>query len=220
MWYRRAAADNHSDARTALKRLRGEVRHHKGHRCNLSTSIILIAVLTAPAFAQSDPFQSNPGPAAPAALAAPKPAARAIRPPPEPEPAQPPPTPVVVPPPPLAPSTSTTNFDGKWVGTYTCGPSSRGDPGFVHAKQATVHEGHMESMAGLQGQPGSLHLSGTIGTTGAITLIGEGNAFSPGVRGARFTALLNGSFQSAVSFKAHGLNGDRTCDLVLGRVGD
>jgi hypothetical protein len=173
-------------------------------------SILTLVLLTGPAFAQSDPFQSNPGPAAPAA---PKPAVRAIRPPPEPEP-------VVVPQPPPAPPISVKNFDGTWIGTFTCGPMPRGDPGFVHAKQATVHEGRMEIFSGLQGQPGSLHLNGTIGTTGALTLTGDGIASIPGARGAPFAVLLNGSFESAASFKAHGLEGARTCDLVLSRVGN
>jgi hypothetical protein len=172
-------------------------------------SILMLVLLTGPAFAQSDPFQSNPGPAAPAA---PKPAVRAIRPPPE-------PIPVVVPQPPPAPPISVKNLDGTWIGTFTCGPTSRGDPGFVHAKQATVHEGHMELVSG-QGNPGSFHVSGTVGTTGAVMLTGEGIAMSPAVRGKPFTILLNGSFESAASFKAHGLVGDRTCDLVLSRVGN
>jgi hypothetical protein len=179
------------------------VHYQKRRQCSPSTSILVMAILTARAFAQSDPFQSNPGPAAPAAS---KPALHL---PPEREPV------VVAPQPPPA---AVSNFDGNWAGTYTCGPTLRGDASFVQTVLATVREGHMELVRGQQGNPASFHIDGLVGTSGAVKLLGEGISNLPGVPHNPFAIVLDGSFEAGGSFRAHGLHGKRTCDLVLGRV--
>lgn len=173
-------------------------------------AVLMMALLTEPAYGESDPFQSNPGPAPQLAPAAPKPALRAIRPPPEPEPV------IAAPQPPPAPVST---FDGTWAGTSTCGPTGSGEPGFVRAMVATVHEGHMELVVGRQGDPGGQHMAGLVERNGVIKLIGDGVSAVPRHRGERYAIVLDGSFEAGRTFRAHGQQGGRTCDLVLGRSG-
>ena len=82
------------------------MRYSRLRQCCRVAAILLAPLMTGPVFAQSDPFQSNPGP--PPAPMAPKPPSRAIRPPAEPEPAVSAPQPPV--PAPSAP------FNGSYKG--------------------------------------------------------------------------------------------------------
>jgi uncharacterized caspase-like protein len=132
-----------------------------------------------------------------------------------PPPAEPKPV-VVAPQSPPAPPVSAETFDGKWAGTYTCGPTRRGDAGFVQPILATVHNGNMEIAVGRPGNPGSHHMAGAVAKNGAVKLVGEGVSNLPGTSGYQYAIVLNGSFEAGI-FKAHGLHGNRTCDLQLSR---
>jgi hypothetical protein len=107
-------------------------------------------------------------------------------------------------------------FDGKWLGTYTCGPTRRGDAGFTQPILATVRDGNMEMSVGRQGNPGWHHMAGAVAKNGTIRLVGEGVSNLPGASGNQFAIVLNGSFEAG-NFKAHGVHGNRTCDLQLSR---
>jgi hypothetical protein len=75
----------------------------------------------------------------------------------------------------------------------------------------------MEMAVGRQGNPGWHHMAGAVAKNGAVKLVGEGISNLPGASGNEFAIALNGSFEAG-TFRAHGLHGNRTCDLELSRA--
>ena len=132
----------------------------------------LTVFLATTTFAQSrDPFQSDPGPAPPAAEAPrPHPVSRPV-PRVAPEREAPPSAPAMMSLP-SAPNPAT-RFDGIWVGTFDCGATARLST-FEVQRTAVVKDGRIEIVSGAAaGAPGSWSVAGTLTPDGSVSLSGE-----------------------------------------------
>jgi hypothetical protein len=187
---------------------------------SLPLSIVIVCAVLAPsvAFSQADLFQSDPGPAPPAAVEAPraKPVSRLV-PRVAPKREEPPATaPVVAP----QPSSSAAKFDGIWVGPFNCGAMGR-LPAIQFEKTAVVKDGRIEIVSGAAaGTPGFWSVAGTVASDGSIELSGETiSAGRPGTPPAgqhvmhRFSGRVVGDQFTADDLE----HSNRGCKLTMSR---
>jgi hypothetical protein len=84
----------------------------------------------------------------------------------------------------------TTRFDGKWQTTVSCEPS-RGALGFSYRFISEVRQGNFHGLRGVEGQPSSLLIDGTINDDGTARLYAAGKTgskeFVPGTDTAKGT---------------------------------
>ena len=144
-----------------------------GNSLFLSIAIGCAVLAPSGAWSQtSDPFQSDPGPAPPAAVEAPPGLKPVSRPVPRvvPKREQPPAAAAVAVPQPSSPATK---FDGIWVGPFSCGAIGS-LPSTQFEKTAVVKNGRVEIVSGAaMGAPGSWSVAGAIDADGRIELSGE-----------------------------------------------
>jgi hypothetical protein len=177
--------------------------------CRIVAAGFASLIASSPAFAQSDPFQSNPGPAVPAA-----PRPRPARPAPEPE------APAVVLPP-------RTNFDGVWAGTYQCAAYQTAEA-FSFNVVIEVKDGRItqriNGASGAPGTPGYEVWAGDISADGRVSISRSGISVGGGERyerqgrppaGAAFRARIDGQF-SGDTFAGNAVSTlPRDCRLSL-----
>jgi hypothetical protein len=175
----------------------------------------LFASAAPTAFAQKDPFQSEPGPAPPAPAPRPHPVYRP-RPGPElPQPAMAPPAPVPAPPDPAK------RFDGLWAGRYWC-DAFKNFPTFQKPLSAQVKGGVFSFINSLAaGTPGYWAASATIGPDGSVALnvdaISTGIAGTQHASGEHFTRSFRGNFNGDQFHATDAQSGSRPCGLTMSR---
>lgn len=77
----------------------------------------------------------------------------------------------------LSSASDNQRFDGKWVTTVSCEPA-RGALGFSYQFSSTVTGGVIHGLHGIEGQPGSLQIDGTIPPDGNAALYAKGRTGS------------------------------------------
>jgi len=68
-------------------------------------------------------------------------------------------------------------FDGKWVTTVSC-PAARGALGYSYQFTSTVTDAVLNGLHGVEGEPGSLQIDGTISPDGNSSLYAKGRTGS------------------------------------------
>lgn len=107
-----------------------------------------------------------------------------------------------------------TGYDGTWSGAYSCGPTPRGERGFMHHMTARVRNGQLTMDYGAPSSPGSQHYSGTITAEGVVNIDGQGISNLSSIRGRVYNIILKGRIEKQ-QIEVTGMHGGRSCKLTM-----